>query len=415
MNDQTRTEEWLSQQELEGVPLCTSVDIRDAGFKMAVVDTNLFPAGFNNLCGLSLDEASLIFREAIESKHPHCQSVVIVAEEHTRNAWYLQNVFSLQQLIEKAGYHVKVVAPLVVEPEVFCENISKLELTTALGDTLQVYPLDAFVECQKKGRDDVDLVIVNNDLIEGIPQSLLNLDLPIYPSLMAGWHVRRKSSHFAHMNEVVANFTREQGLDPWLHSCLFRVCERVDINNFDDRHRIAQEAEALLQEIQTKYDEYGITQKPFLFLKADYGTYGMGVQAIEEPQEIIDFNRKMRNKMHKGKSARVIDQFLLQEGVPSALEVEGKTSEVCLYQLNNCFIGAFYRVHGDKNDRQNLNAQGMCFRKICAEGDHAHRERCEQNCYLDHKAENLEKYKILARLAGIAAYQEIQEILMAQA
>ena len=52
-NDQIRG--WLLTQELNNeLPLYSSVDIRDAGFKMAVVDTNLFPAGFNNCGGMIL-------------------------------------------------------------------------------------------------------------------------------------------------------------------------------------------------------------------------------------------------------------------------------------------------------------------------------------------------------------------------
>lgn len=403
--------DWLVKKELAGQPLCSSVDIRDAGFKVAVVDTNLFPAGFNNLCGLSLDEAAKIFGTVIRQQQPHCRDIVIVAEEHTRNAWYLQNVLSLQRLIEKAGYQVQVVAPLKIEPEVFCENIQKLDLTTALGDTLSIFPLDTFVDCHKKGRRHVDLVIMNNDLIQGIPQSLLDLDIPIYPSPMAGWHARRKSHHFRCMNQLITEFCESVGLDPWLLSCLFRVSGTIDINQEEDRRGLAQQAEELLQEIQAKYDQYGIQRKPFIFLKADYGTYGMGVQAIESPEDIIDFNRKVRNKMHKGKSARVIDQFILQEGVPSDLKIDGQTSEVCLYQIANRFIGAFYRMNEIKSDRDNLNSTGMSFRKICAEKDREVRDRCEKQCGVYDDIEKLELYKSLARMAGVAAHQEVEELI----
>ncbi|MBI3616766.1 MAG: glutamate--cysteine ligase [Candidatus Omnitrophica bacterium] len=38
---------WLdSHERSKELPLYSSVDIRDSGFKLAVVDTNLFPAGF---------------------------------------------------------------------------------------------------------------------------------------------------------------------------------------------------------------------------------------------------------------------------------------------------------------------------------------------------------------------------------
>ena len=46
----TEIEQWFRAQWLATPPpFYTSVDLRNAGFKLAPVDTNLFPAGFNNL------------------------------------------------------------------------------------------------------------------------------------------------------------------------------------------------------------------------------------------------------------------------------------------------------------------------------------------------------------------------------
>ena len=43
-------EYWFRTQWLEhAVPFYASVDLRNSGFKLAPVDTNLFPGGFNNL------------------------------------------------------------------------------------------------------------------------------------------------------------------------------------------------------------------------------------------------------------------------------------------------------------------------------------------------------------------------------
>ena len=47
--------QWLQEQERAWTPFYTSVDIRDAGFKIAVVDTNLFPAGFNPASRMSTE------------------------------------------------------------------------------------------------------------------------------------------------------------------------------------------------------------------------------------------------------------------------------------------------------------------------------------------------------------------------
>ena len=43
-------ERWFRLEWMEHTPpLYTSVDVRNAGFKLAPVDTNLFPGGWNNL------------------------------------------------------------------------------------------------------------------------------------------------------------------------------------------------------------------------------------------------------------------------------------------------------------------------------------------------------------------------------
>ena len=47
---QVKIECWLRQQwQTVDAPFYSSVDVRNSGFKVAPVDTNLFPAGFNNL------------------------------------------------------------------------------------------------------------------------------------------------------------------------------------------------------------------------------------------------------------------------------------------------------------------------------------------------------------------------------
>ena len=58
------------------MPLYTSVDIRDAGFKLSIVDTNLFPAGFNNVCDLSLKEAEPYFKKALNTRVSECKSIL---------------------------------------------------------------------------------------------------------------------------------------------------------------------------------------------------------------------------------------------------------------------------------------------------------------------------------------------------
>lgn len=400
-NNQERVYKWLkSREESEELPLYTSVDVRDAGFKAAVIDTNLFPAGFNNLCEHGMEDAVKLMRDVVLKRVPGCENILIVAEEHTRNTWYLENIRVLQDIIRKAGFYVITATFLEVQPA-FCENARYVELVTATGQDLRIYCFKTILKEIQAGLKNFDLIILNNDLTTGIPDVLTEAKIPIYPSVQAGWHARQKSHHFKIAKELIAEFGEIVSLDPWFFSCLDRYVDHVDINNESDRTRLADSASDLFKEIEAKYKEHRIEEKPYILLKSDSGTYGMGIVAVEDPKEILEFNRKSRNKLHKGKSAQVIDRFLLHEGVPTIHNIDNKVSEVVIYQIANNFVGGFYRSHADKTPREVLNAQGMDFKKMCP-----HLPKYGE-CTVHQEMTMFDVYRILARIAGIAAHREI--------
>ena len=190
-------QEWLNAKDgAMDAPLYSSVDIRDAGFKAAVVDTNLFPAGFNNICGVAVKEASGLLRHEILQRVPQCQKILIIAEEHTRNTWYLENLRILKQMLDNEGFESRVVANVQIEPVVFDQNIHFVELTTATGQPLKVYHLKPMIAELTDGSSETDLILLNNDLIQGVPDFLRQVTMPVYPSPDVGWHTRLKSQHF---------------------------------------------------------------------------------------------------------------------------------------------------------------------------------------------------------------------------
>ncbi len=385
-------------------PIYSSVDIRDAGFKIAVIDTNLFPAGFNNLCEHGIEDSIKYIKQAIARRVPNGKDILIVAEEHTRNTWYLEHIRILQQIIEQAGFNVKTATFLTQEPG-FCERDSFVDLKTATGQTVRIYCFQTILKELEAGKVQYDLILMNNDLTTGIPEVLKNLPVPIYPSIQAGWHSRLKSNHFRHADELIREFARMVNLDPWLFSCLSTSVENVNINSEADRKKLASAAEKLFAEINAKYQKHKVLDKPFVFLKSNSGTYGMGVLPIEDPQDIINLNRRDKNKLYKGKSAQVITHFLLQEGVETIYNIENQVSEVSIYQIDNNLVGGFYRTHATKGSRENLNSpQGMGFKKMCP-----HLKKYG-DCGVHHDMNIFDVYRILARIAGIAARMEIIEL-----
>src|SRR5688572_29270452 len=102
-------EHWLRNQWQEHEsPFYCSVDLRNSGFKIAPVDTNLFPGGFNNL---NLDFQPLCVQAAmaaLEKICPDARGAVLIPENHTRNRFYLQNVATLAKILRQAGMLVRI-------------------------------------------------------------------------------------------------------------------------------------------------------------------------------------------------------------------------------------------------------------------------------------------------------------------
>ena len=61
--------------------------------------------------------------------------------------------------------------------------------------------------------------------------------------------------------------------------------------------RLAKSVDQTLSLIQKKQDEHKIETTPYVFVKNNSGTYGMGVIYVTSGEEILNMNRKLKNKM----------------------------------------------------------------------------------------------------------------------
>lgn len=382
-----RIEEWLTSLEND-VPIFMSADVRDSGFKISSIDANLYPAGFNNLHESSHPQAAVYLGQALAryGVKPGAR-LLLISEEHTRNLFYLQNIYALSQILSRGGFSVTVATQFPIETETYVENA--LNLTTAKGDAVKL------LDPRTLDTEAYDAVIMNHDSSAGTADWVKNLMVPVLPAWQAGWHTRSKAQHFFHYRKLMDEFGALVGLDSWFFCPFDRQIKNVDINDDAARAQIALEAEALLAEIQAKYDEYQIKEKPFVFLKSNHGTYGMAMLAFESAAEIKDINRKDKNKLFKGKSSVVVSDYLLQEGVPTIQKDAAFNAEDVIMLANNKFIGKFLRVNEVKDARTSLNSTGMYFKPIAMEdaGDDATRVSV-----------------IITRIAGIALQREICEI-----
>jgi glutamate--cysteine ligase len=271
-----------------------------------------------------------------------------------------------------------------------------LEALVRTGDRLGVAGFDPCI------------VLLNNDLSAGIPPILRGLDPDqvLVPPLQAGWAIRRKSNHFAAYDRVAGDFAQLINIDPWLINPLFGRCGEVNFHERAGEECVASNVEFVLERMREKYREHGIDEKPYVVVKADAGTYGMGVMTVHDPEQVRGLNRKQRNKMAVVKEGLPVTEVIIQEGVPTHEVVDGAAAEPVVYMIDRAVVGGFYRVHTERGRDENLNAVGMHFVPLAFAG----------SCSLpDCRAKaagsapnRFYAYGVIARLALLAASIELE-------
>ena len=342
-------ERWFRLEWMEHTPpFYTSVDVRNSGFKLAPVDTNLFPCGWNNLTPEMLPLAVQAAMAAIEKICPEARNLLVVPENHTHNTFYLSNLLQLKRIFHQAGLNVRFgsLNPDIKEPTAF---------DVPNGEAITIEPL---IRSDKRlGLKDFDpcTILLNNDLSAGIPGMLEDLhEQFLLPPLHAGWSVRRKSRHFQAYEEVAKRFGKLLGMDPWLINPMYAKCGEVDFAAGVGMDSLSSNVDALLTKIRRKYKEYGINDKPFVIVKADNGNCGMGIMTVRDVKDLDRQNIKVQEGL-------TLTEVIIQEGVLTNERVNDAVAEPVVYMMDRFVVGGFYRVHAERAVDESLNAPGASF------------------------------------------------------
>lgn len=392
-------EHWLRKQWVEhAVPFYCSVDLRNSGFKLAPVDTNLFPGGFNNLNQAFIPLCVQAMMAAVEKICPDASNILLIPENHTRNTFYLQNVVTLQAIMQQAGLNVRIgsLLPEITQPT---------PITLPNGDMLLLEPIKRSGNRLCTGNFDPCAILLNNDLSGGVPDILQNLQQIILPPLHAGWATRRKSLHFSAFDAVAQDFAELIGIDPWLINPYFTSCGKVNFHEKKGEDCVAVAVGEILREIQEKYTQYGVKEKPFVIVKADSGTYGMGIMSVKDSSEVYQLNRKQRNKMATVKEGLQVSNVLVQEGVYTFESINQAVAEPVIYMIDRYVVGGFYRVHTGRGIDENLNAPGMHFEPLAFDTTCVQPDRTADP---DAVPNRFYAYGVIARLALLAAAVELE-------
>jgi len=394
-------ERWFRLEWMEHTPpFYSSVDVRNAGFKLAPVDTNLFPDGWNILTPAMLPLAVQAAMAAIEKICPEARNLLIVPENHTRNTFYLSNLAQLRRIFHMAGLHVRIGS---ISPDL------KKSVTLNLpdGESITLEPV-----VRNKGRigvKDFDpcTILLNNDLSAGVPGILEDLHQQyLLPPLHAGWSTRRKSTHFKCYEEVSKRFGKLIGVDHWLINPLFDHCSGVDFSSEAGVQDLASRVDTLLGKIRKKHKEYGIKEKPFVVVKADNSNHDMGVLTVRDARELDALRQQVSGKVGAAKDGTRVYDVILQEGVLTNERVNDAMAEPVVYMMDRYVVGGFYRVHAGRKADENLNAPGSSFVPLAfAESTHLPQPGVRPGASAPNR---FYMYGVIGRLAMLAATYELE-------
>jgi glutamate--cysteine ligase len=394
-------QEWqLEQERIAPPPFYCSIDLRDSGHKIVPVDSNLYPAGFNNICPEDQRTAPGVLRShldeiAAQLGKPGFKKVLLLPESHTQNTFYIENLYYLSEIIRNAGNEVRV--------GWYAEAPGKVELKSASEKILEAFPLEIQNGTASAAGFVPDAVLLNNDFSGGYPKRLDEVSQPILPSHRLGWHSRKKTEHFKFYNELATEFARVLDIDPWSITIDTEEVDHVNFNEDQGVEEVARVAGAMLTRIARANADHGVSEKPFLYVKSNTGTYGMGIMVVRDSEEILKMNRREKNKMSVGKNRHAIESVAVQEGIRTTTLVQKLPAEPVIYLFGSHLIGGFLRTNSQRNEEENLNSQGMIFKKLCMSD-----LRTLDEEEPDQKLPTLELvYGWIARLSALATGREL--------
>lgn len=390
-------ERWFRLEWMEHTPpFYSAVDLRNGGFKLAPVDTNLFPGGWNNLTPEMLPLAVQAAMAAIEKICPEARNLLVIPENHQQSTFYLANIVQLQRIFHMAGLNVRIGS---IDPAI------KKPITVALpdGDSVTLEPV---VRGKRRiGVKDFDpcTILLNTDLNAGVPGILEDLhEQYLLPPLHAAWATRRKSAHFKCYEEVAKRLGKLLGADPWLIHPMFERCGSVDLSTPSGLDHLGTQVEALLAKVRRKYKEYGIKEKPFVVVKADDGSRGMGISTMRDARSVAELGAMLGARQ----PAPGAQDILVQEGVLTRERINEAVAEPVVYMMDRYVVGGFYRIHAERGDDEDLCAPGSSFVPLAFEqSTHLPQPGVKPGASAPNR---FYMYGVVARAAMLAASYELE-------
>jgi glutamate--cysteine ligase len=394
-------ERWFRLEWMEHTPpFYTSVDVRNAGFKLAPVATNLFPDGWHNLTPEMLPLAVQAAMAAIEKICPEARNLLLIPENRSTSTVYLSSLAQLRRIFYMAGLNVRMGS---IDPAI--KRATKFDLPG--GESVVLEPV--IRGRRRLGLKDFDpcTILLNNDLNAGVPGILEEIhEQYLLPPLHAGWTTRRKSKHFKCYEEVAKRMGKLLGVDPWLINPLFDRCPDVNLSDETGLDSVKTQVDTLFTKIRRKYKEYGIKEKPFVVVKADDAAHGMGIVTLRDAKDLDAIRRKVESQMTGPREGQSGQDIFIQEGVQTCEQMNDAVAEPVVFMMDRYVVGGFYRIHAERGVDENLNAPGSSFVPLAFEhSTHLPQPGSKPGASVPNR---FYMYGVVARLAMLAASYELE-------
>ena len=431
-------ESWFSEKiKSKDYPFYCSFDIRESDYKIAPVDANMFPAGFNNICQADRDVMGELLDKCMDFKNLNFRSIGIFCENHTKNPYYWDNVNALKELFLSQDKEVFLFTPSLKPKDFKPEELEldlkefkpgldlkepnlkepkpsleldlkefkepkpeelELELESASGHKLKISTptlKEGFVYVENTK---IDFILINNDLSSDYDSWIAEVGTLMLPPLYMGWNNREKQSFFNHYNKVVREFSEAMGIESMHLTVETETYKNLKIEDKESLKRLKETAEHMNDRLIEQYKAQGFNGKPYLFVKNNHGTYGLGVIEVQKPKDILNWNYKSRKKMKASKGGKSVKGVIIQEGIPTTLMSQDAPTEAVIYLLGCGLAGGFLRTNQRKDSYDNLNAPGAIFQRMCFSDYEFQKE--------DRTLENV--YGTIARLGALALSLEMK-------
>jgi glutamate--cysteine ligase len=335
-------ERWFRMEWMEHTPsFYSAADIRNAGFKLSVVDVDLYPGAWNQLAPEMMPLAVQGAMAAIEKICPEARNLMLVPDYRIQDPAYFSGLAQLVSIFHMAGLNVRVgsIDPALKGPKVW---------TLANGAQLDVEPVQREGQRLKLRHFDPCTILLNHDLGQGVPGIMEDLSGQyLLPPLHASWSMRQRSSHYRAYEDVAKRFGKLLGVDPWLIHPLYQQVAQEGSDSTKDLRHLAGPVDELLQRIRRKYRDYGIEDKPYVAIKANTGRDASGLLTVRDVKELDDLMLP-----ETGLSAN--SDWVLQEGVRTHERIHDDVAEPVVYMIDRYVVGGFYRVHAGRRDDEGL-------------------------------------------------------------